>query len=87
MAVTTGTAILLGSLAGAGATVFAATRKPSFPNAQIPELPPAPDPKKIEADKRAELLKKNLSKTQTVLTSPLGIIDPESTQKKSLLGE
>lgn len=59
---------------------------------QLPAPPAAPDYSKIQADETQALLKKNQSRTKTILTNPLGVTPGQqsgnvSIQRKKLLGE
>lgn len=54
---------------------------------QVPEIPILPEPEKIKDTAREDALKRQRLRTQTVLTSPVGLQDEPNLGRKSLLGQ
>jgi len=53
----------------------------------LPPAPPLPSPTAAEEQAKEDIKKKRRRLSQTILTSPQGVLEPATTAKKTLLGE
>ena len=60
--------------------------KPKKTVIKLPPLPPAPAPIKAKETAAEEVKKKRRRLSQTILTSPQGIMEPATVERKTLLG-
>lgn len=94
MAVATSTLLLAGGLAlaaggiGAGLGAMASKDKGSSGGFQMPQAPAAPsiDAASDKAQLRADERKRQIARSKTVVSNPLGLADEATVARKKLLG-
>ena len=79
-------ASIIGATAAGGTALIEANAQKQTALPQLPDLPALPDPNAIKEQAKDDARKRQLAKSQTILTGGAGIIDEPDTKKQSILG-